>query len=197
MSRQTFAATTPLSPVMTFTAMPRLGEPRERVAGVGLRPVDEGEEARRASGRARRPASGVASPRRRRGSRRPRRARRRRTGASRTARAARRTRRRSAPSTASGAPFVTSWSPSGASRDHDRGQLPVVVERKRRRSARRGRRRRSPAAARPPARPQSARSSAFPPTRSGVRHRGLVADEAEQRARLGRRAFGVERRVEA
>ena len=45
MSRQTLAATVPLSPVMTFTAMPELVELGDRRAGVGLGPVDEREEA--------------------------------------------------------------------------------------------------------------------------------------------------------
>ena len=45
MSRQTLPATVPLSPVMIFTSMPSASQLGDRGAGVGLRPVDEREEA--------------------------------------------------------------------------------------------------------------------------------------------------------
>ena len=42
--RQTVAATVPLSPVMIFTSIPELVQPRDGRAGVELRPVDEGQK---------------------------------------------------------------------------------------------------------------------------------------------------------
>ena len=53
-SEHTLAATRPLSPVMIFTCDPEPFELGDGGAGVGLRPVGEGQEARPASAPARR-----------------------------------------------------------------------------------------------------------------------------------------------
>ena len=127
-SRQTFAATTALSPVTTLTVMPRLGQPAQRRGGVGLGRVEEDQEAgsvevvlvRRRSG-ARRSATGRVA-----------------TATTRLPAANSRVQRGAGPpvgtstqrsSTASGAPLVTSVTAAVGVADEDRDHPPLVVER--------------------------------------------------------------------
>ena len=129
MSRQTFAATAPLSPVMILTVDAEARRARAiDGAGVGLRPVDEGRGSRRAAGRARRPRVGAVEA----------------AGAARVATATTRApsreealegrarsaagRPRSARAPPPGAPLVTSSAAAVRRGRDDRGQLALVVE---------------------------------------------------------------------